>query len=293
MVRIAHISDLHFASPTFSPLQFFSKRWIGNFYHMLVRRNHHDTRELDQLINTFASLKINYVLITGDLTTTSQTKEFKQAVTFINKLEKIGIKVVVIPGNHDHYTKKAWKQKKFYRFFPDYKENGYGLKEDGVALLPLDSGWSLIALDTAFASPLTSSQGHFHPKTEKALQKILSSLPQQENILVMNHFPLFEQEKPQKSLLRVGELRALLSSYPNVRFYLHGHTHIHCLADLRPSHYPIILDSGSLSKIKNGSWNLLDLTSKSASIQVFRQPSRPSEWQVSEANSFQWATYER
>jgi len=289
MLRIAHISDLHFAATTFSPLQFFSKRWIGNFYQMFTRRKQHDPAQLDRLADLFVSLKIDCVLITGDLTTTTQTKELNQAVAFVELLQALGLRVIAIPGNHDHYTKNAWRKKKFYHFFPDYSENGCSLKEDGVALVSLCDGWSLVALDTAYASPLASSRGHFHPKIQSALQKVLSSLPAHENILVMNHFPLFEHEKPQKSLLRATELRTLLSSYPNIRFYLHGHTHTHCLADLRPSCYPIILDSGSTSKINSGSWNLLELNPKGASVQIFRTASAPAEWQTSASTSFQWA----
>ncbi len=288
MIRVAHISDLHFASPSFSPLQFFSKRWIGNFYQMFTRRKHLDTAPLAHLADLFTSMKVDYVLITGDLTTTSQTKELRQAADFVERLKMQGLQVITIPGNHDHYTRRAWKKKKFYNFFPDYSGNGYSLKEDGVAIIPLREGWSLIALDTAFASSLTSSQGHFHPKIQTALHKALSALPAHENILVINHFPLFEQEKPQKSLLRAAELRTLLSAFPNIRFYLHGHTHTHCMADLRPSRYPIILDSGSISKRRDGSWNLLELKEKGASVQSFRASSLHEEWHASDPTTFQW-----
>lgn len=281
-LRIAHISDLHFAAANLSPLHFFSKRWIGNFYQLLSRYKNFDCSQLEKLADQFSSLKIDYVLVTGDLTTTTRAQELELAKAFIARLQAKGLRVIAIPGNHDHYTKKAWREKHFYRFFPDHGENGFSLKEDGLALIPLQKEWTLLALDTACATPLRSSQGHFHPKTESALKKALSGIPSQQNIIVMNHFPLFEQERPRKTLVGASSLRSILSAYPNIRFYLHGHTHIHCVADLRASHYPIILDSGSTSQKASGTWNQIDLTPNSATVHAYRTASEPVQ------HSFQW-----
>ncbi len=283
--RIAHISDLHFAEPTLSPLQFFSKRWVGNLYQMFSRSKYLDSSQLEKLVDQFIALKIDYVFITGDLTTTSRIQELRHAADFAAKLQSQGLRVIAIPGNHDHYTRKACRQKLFYRFFPDYRENGFSLKDDGLALIPLHEGWTLLALDTACATSLFSSQGNFHSKIESSLKSALLKIPARQNVILMNHFPLFEHEKPNKTLLRATALRTLVASHPNIRFYLHGHTHTHCLADLRASRYPIILDSGSTSQITAGSWNMLDLASSEATVHVYRSShsSAPAE-----QTSFSW-----
>lgn len=267
-LRIAHISDLHFASPTLSPLQFFSKRWIGNLNQMISRYKIFNPAQLDLLPDLFTASKIDTVFITGDLTTTGLPQEFKRAADFVSLLQNRGLRVIAIPGNHDHYTKSAFRKKLFYHFFPDYSEYGFSLKEDGLAMIPLNESWTLLALDTACATPLNSSHGNFNDTIEIALKKALSDIPTQKNVIVMNHFPFFEHERPQKTLLRSDALRSIMTSHPNIRFYLHGHTHAHCLADLRASHYPILLDSGSTAQIKNATWNCLELTKTGASVSV-------------------------
>lgn len=295
-LRIAHISDLHFAAPTFSPFQFFSKRWVGNCFQIVSRKNYLDPLQIENLGEQFHSLSIDTVLITGDLTTTTRKKELRLASTFIKQLQNSGLRVITIPGNHDHYTKRAWRTKLFYRYFSDYSEHGLSLKEDGLALIPLHKNWTLLALDTACATALFSSQGHFHPKTEEALQKILSTIPSQQNIILMNHFPLFEHERHNKTLLRASALRKIIAAFPNIRFYIHGHTHHHCVADLRASHYPIILDSGSISQIRTATWNMLDLGTKEGKVHVFRsyrenksrEAAKTTQWLAAEPNVFQW-----
>lgn len=291
-LRIAHISDLHFAAPTFSPWQFLSKQWIGNLNLLFSRRRQLDSSQVEKLIDLFLRLKIHCVLITGDLTTTTRTQELDQAARFVKNLREHGLQVIAIPGNHDHYTKNAWKKKLFYNFFPDYAESGFSLKEDGLAKIPLHPEWTLLALDTAYATSLISSQGHFQTKTEAALERALATIPPQHHVILMNHFPLFEHERPSKALLRAKELKSLILRHPCIRFYLHGHTHAHCIADLRASFYPIILDSGSTSDVKSGSWNFLEITAATASLQVYRTSSKKDtlcrQWNPSPSTSFSW-----
>src|SRR5207249_2378107 len=104
-MRFAHISDLHFGSFALSPLQFFSKRWLGNFNFLLRRKRKFDYRRLVQLRELFKEHQITHVLITGDLSVTARPSEFWQGNNFVELLKEAGLEVFVVPGNHDHYTK--------------------------------------------------------------------------------------------------------------------------------------------------------------------------------------------
>src|SRR5690242_19581512 len=108
-IRIAHISDLHFSQVSFSPLQFFSKRWVGNFNLIFSRKRKFLAPQLQTLIPFFQKLQIDLILVTGDLSTTSLKQEFEKAHNFLNEFKKWNMQVFVVPGNHDHYTKNAWK----------------------------------------------------------------------------------------------------------------------------------------------------------------------------------------
>src|SRR5277367_2209296 len=96
-IKIAHISDLHFSHLTFSPSQFFSKRWIGNLNLIFSRKKDYQPEKLHTLAAYFAKENVSHLFITGDLSTTSLDEEFKKAKDFIEGFEKVGIKVFVIP----------------------------------------------------------------------------------------------------------------------------------------------------------------------------------------------------
>lgn len=269
-MRIAHLSDLHFSTISLSPLQFFSKRWIGNFNHIFRRRNLFSYEPLEDLVEIFRSAHVDLILITGDLSTTGRKEEFRQAKVFCYPFEKFGIKVFALPGNHDHYTKRGYRKKHFYDYFYDKR-----LKTEGITSFDLNCGWSLVALDTALATALNSSRGLFSHELEERLLSLLSSFPKDRHILLANHFPLFGHEQASKILERAPYLRELLKQFPNVRLYLHGHTHAHCVADLRANGLPIIVDSGSITHRDRGTWNLIDLQPQGIKIRAFKNVTEP------------------
>lgn len=278
-MRIAHISDLHFSKLCLSPLQFFSKRWLGNLNLLCFRRKEFDVQQLAALPSLFKAQKVDLVIISGDLSTTSRAKEFRLAQAFVEKIRAEGIQVITVPGNHDQYTKRAHRKQTFYKYFAS------PLKEHGLMVQELPNKWRLIALDSAIATSLVSSRGYFSPKLEETLIKLLSELPKNQPILLVNHFPFFQSQGPRKALARSEALRAILSNDPRIKLYLQGHSHIHTIADLRPSGLPIILDSGSATQRKNGSWHLLDLNEKSCVVEPFHWTGS-SEWRAQEKVEF-------
>jgi len=287
-LRIAHLSDLHFSKFSYGLTQFLSKRWLGNL-NLLINRScdYHQKRSFS-LPKLLKSLGVTHVIITGDLTTTSSQKEYVIAASFIQRLKNQGFDVFLIPGNHDHYTKHSYKSKLFYDFFSSkFSENAFNLKDHGVTSHKLREGWTLVALDTSLATPLPSSNGCFSKETEAHLKTLLQTIPKGENILFINHFPFFQHDKSDRHLWRGPDLQKVIESHPNIQFYLHGHTHRRCVADLRTNGLPIILDSGSAS-FRNGSWNLLDIHSSGCDLQVYE--CQEDNWNVIENHEFKWQT---
>ena len=279
LLKIAHISDIHFYSTTLNPLQFFSKRWVGNFNLLLNRSKEFDKCVPFELIPLFKKKGITHVLISGDLTTTSKSDEFRIAQDFVLNLKKIGIKVFAVPGNHDHYTKKADKNRIFYHYFPDvYSSEGssFSLLKHGVTSFSLNPLWELVLLDTTVSSPLFSAEGYFSSDLEKNLNASLSQISPSKNIIVLNHYPFFDDKKPTRNLLRRKRLKAVIQSFPNILMYLHGHTHQKVIADLRPNKLPIIMNSGCSGK-KGGTWNELILNAQEVSVNSY---SYGKTWQL-------------
>lgn len=270
-LRIAHISDLHFSKWSLGLKQFFSKQWLGNFNSLLLRSNTLLHERLESLPQVFKELAITHLFITGDLSTTSAHAEFKKALSFIQEFEKAGIEVFCIPGNHDQYTKKAYKLELFYHYFPCKWDSScyYDLKEHGLTAKKIFSKWWVIGLDTAVPTSWISSCGYFSEKTELYLKEFLTQLPLEEKGIILNHFPFFERESPRKCLIRGDQLKEIIQSFPQIKIFCHGHTHQHSLADLQSDQLPIIIDSGCTPHRDDGFWNLINLSLGTIRVEVF------------------------
>jgi len=272
-LRIAHISDLHFSKITLSPTQFFSKRFIGNFHALFKRKKQFIPRILDNFAEGLKKLHVHLVIVTGDFSSTGREVEFAHALDLINAFERAGLCVLKIPGNHDHYTKRDYRKKLFYDYFDNEPPTGspfnFNLKDNGIEVHPIGKKMWWIGLDTACPAPLTSARGVFSKSLEERLATVLKTLPSDDLILLANHYPLSQKKRdPARALEGSSRLRALLKKHPNVKIYLHGHDHKHCLLDRRDEGLPICSDSGSCSMRGRATWNLIDLTHSKAELQV-------------------------
>lgn len=292
LFTFAHISDLHFATLSVNPLQFFSKRWLGNANVFFTRKHAFDPSGLDSLIPFFRQQQVDSVLITGDLSSTSQRSEFIQARAWIQSLHAAHFPTFAIPGNHDHYTKSAYQKRLFYDFFPDRYDAHcpYSLREEGLTLAKLGHRWWICLLDTALATSLISSRGLFSKKTETSLVSALQAIPREDNVIMLNHFPLFTNESTRKELVRKEALKQLLSQFPNVRLFLNGHTHRHSIADLRASQLPLILDSGSTAYKHSGTCNLIRIGTQGCAVEAFKRTlsATNSDWKSFSSAHFTW-----
>jgi len=285
-MRFAHISDLHFGSFSLNPFQFFSKRFAGNFNYLLKRKKEFAYDRLIDLIDLFKEKGITHVIITGDLSVTARNLEFTMAKRFVDLLKKNGLSVFTIPGNHDHYTKRSYRKKSFYRFFNSQydKECPWNLKEHKVTYTPLADGLWLLGLDTTCATSVFSSQGYFSKEAQENLENALNTIPKTDKIILLNHFPFFLNDAPKKQLIGAPLLKNLIKKHPNVFLYLHGHTHRQVVADLRPNQLPILSDSGSTPHCKYGACHLFDLDDNRLKLDVFHFE---EGWREKETYSFQ------
>ncbi|MBS0615804.1 MAG: metallophosphoesterase [Verrucomicrobia bacterium] len=282
MIRFAQISDLHFAHASWNPQQFLSKQWLGNFNLLFFRQRQFLSERLDDLIPLLKEKGIHRLVVCGDISSTSRHQEFEMGKKFI---EKTGIQTFAVPGNHDHYTRKAYREKWFYNYFPSQYEGEFNLRDHGVAAQKLATGWWMVLLDTALATSLVSSEGLFSIVAEAHLERLLRQIPENDRIILVTHYPLFSPDHDRKKLQRASALQTLLRRHPNVKLYLHGHTHRHCIADLRPDGLPILLDSGTASSKKRATCNLIEITDQKCVIDVY---SFDECWKKERSTSLQW-----
>lgn len=215
-------------------------------------------------------------------------EEFGEAKKFIEFFEKEHIQVFTLPGNHDHYTKKAYHANRFYDFFPSSfsMDLPFNLKEHRVTATKLANGTWVVLLDCARSTSLLMSTGVFSEEIEKNLVSLLDQIPKDDHILLLNHFPLFSNEGPRKALVRADALQKIIKDHPNIKLYLHGHSHRHCIADIRMSGFPIVMDCGSTSHLDNGSWNFLQVSKEGFSVEAFRK--QENAWECFQTAKGAW-----
>ena len=259
--KFAHLSDLHFSKVDFHPKQLLSKRWLGNANFLFRRKKEFDYAQLEQIIPILRKEQVSLVLISGDVSCTSSEAEFQKTLHFTKSLHHLGIEVLVLPGNHDQYTKESYRTKLFYRFFPST------LQTNKFLIKPLSGSWSLVALDTALPTPLFCSHGCFDEQLENKLEQALSELPKEVNIILANHFPIASKAM---ALKRERHLLSLIKKHPNIKLYLHGHLHRPAILDLRSKQLPVMIDSGSATHKAFGNWNLVACKAKECQVTPYR-----------------------
>ncbi len=222
-----HVGDLHFWSLRMNPLGLLGKRALGTA-NLVLRRARRFRRELAPvLVERIAAHAPDWVLLSGDFTTTSLDSEFALASDALRGLVESCAtgRVLAVPGNHDRYTRAAIGGQAFERRLhlgapqpplPSFHDLG-----DGVALLRLDG-----ATSNGFGS-----FGRVHEGDLPLVEEWLGAHARRfTDLWVLCHFPMEDPPGPLRPD-REGELRgaerllALLWSSGLRILQLHGHHH--------------------------------------------------------------------
>ena len=123
-MRIVHLSDIHFWQYAFHPLRLLSKRLLGTASLLLGRGRRFRLERVPELVERVRSLDADHILITGDLTTTALPAEFHHARTALADLLDDPARVTIIPGNHDRYTLRAHRSRRFEHYFGVFSPEG-------------------------------------------------------------------------------------------------------------------------------------------------------------------------
>lgn len=116
MLRIAHISDLHFVDSSIDTEAVSSigvlaglAYTVGKVVGPEVVADGHSEDKLEALKNVFRSLRPDVIVVTGDITNYGDAESFRLAVASIKELKAIaGAKhVFCVPGNHDSLVERA------------------------------------------------------------------------------------------------------------------------------------------------------------------------------------------
>lgn len=224
-VRIAHATDIHWAATT--PLKrLFNKRLLGGLNLWLGGRRHHFSPVVqDALVEHLVALEPDAVVITGDLTSLALDEEFARARDALRPVFE-RFPTLVLPGNHDVYTRGAARSKRFAAFFGDWMGGGGA---DGIARLDVGHV-TVLGLDPN--RPVLLSSGRLPEAQLTALTAALAApdLADRHVILAL-HYPVLDRrgevyDNARHGLTNARALIEVLRAAP-VRpiAVVHGHEH--------------------------------------------------------------------
>ena len=226
---------------------------------------------VDAFIAEVIAARPDLLILTGDLTYNGEMLSHKELAAKLYDVEKSGIPVLVIPGNHDANNPSAAEFRNEDRlpaekttpgqFREIYQDFGYNeaLYQDENSLSYIyqvdEYNW-LFMLDSCLFYPNTHEEGSVHPETLKWIEeKLDEAWGEGVNVVMSAHHNLLDQSEVYafNCTIETGEeLTSILGEW-GVRLFLSGHLHVqHHKEDEQNGVYEIVTSSLSTPRCQYG-----------------------------------------
>ncbi|MEI8257334.1 MAG: metallophosphoesterase, partial [Deltaproteobacteria bacterium] len=236
-MRIAHVSDPHLLDLTGVRRSrlLLNKRLTGMVNIKLHRGGVHKREVVEAMMDDIRALRVDHVVITGDITNLALEPEFELAVAVFLRMGLHADQVSVVPGNHDVYTQGAQRSQRFAGFFAanitsDLTPADRGDHPSGpFPFVRLRGEVAIIGLSTAVARLPLFASGHAGDKQLESLARMLEH-PEvaRRTPVILTHHPLVN---PQgfvgtftHGLAEAARIRKILQPLRH-SIVLHGHLH--------------------------------------------------------------------
>jgi 3',5'-cyclic AMP phosphodiesterase CpdA len=234
MFVLAHLSDLHIASPPpFADL--ISKRGLGFINWHRKRKHVHRADVLEAITRDVKGRNADHIAVTGDLINFSTRSEYQRARAW---LETVGppAAVTVVPGNHDIYVPAA-------RQWPAEFWNEY-MRGDGVTnggsfpFVRRRANVALIGLSSALPTGPFLATGFLGAPQLTRLAAALEETRGLFRVVLIHHPPTIAGRLHLRRLIDAVEFRQVLAQR-GADLVIHGHDHHHSLVWLDGPQRPI------------------------------------------------------
>jgi 3',5'-cyclic AMP phosphodiesterase CpdA len=218
MFVLAHLSDLHLASPPrISDLA--GKRGLGFVNWQRKRKFIHRPDVLDAITHDVKAQAPDHIAVTGDLVNLSLPAEYAQAKRWLQTLGDAN-NVTVIPGNHDAYVRSAKRSPAAF-----WSDNMRG--DDGLERFPFirrRGNVALIALSTGVPTGPFMATGSLGEKQLAGFADALEQTRGNFRIVLIHHPPRSPLRRFLRRLTDAASFRGVLAE-KGAELVLHGHDH--------------------------------------------------------------------
>jgi 3',5'-cyclic AMP phosphodiesterase CpdA len=218
MFTLAHLSDLHLASPP-RLAQLLSKRGLGFINWQRKRKFVHCPEVLDAITRDLKTQSFDHIAVTGDLVNLSLPDEYFRARQW---LETLGgpRDVTVVPGNHDVYVRAAEQMPA--RYWGDFMRGDDGL--DRFPFLRRRGNVALIGLSTGVPTGPFMATGRLGNRQLARLAEVLDQTAGTFRVVLIHHPPKSPLRRFLRRLTDAKTLRDVLAE-KGAELLIHGHDH--------------------------------------------------------------------
>jgi 3',5'-cyclic AMP phosphodiesterase CpdA len=178
---------------------------------------------LEDVVERVRSVAADHILVTGDLTTTALPSEFNAARVALGGLLTDAKRVTVLPGNHDRYTSRSVRLRKFEAAFGEFAPS-----REYPWIRSLDPETGILGLDPTRSH--LSARGFLPPEQlARANSLVASPESRPRRLIVACHYPVaappaYQRELALKRLKNESQLCAWLAGVGR-HLYCCGHVH--------------------------------------------------------------------
>lgn len=279
MIRIIHVSDIHFWHYPSSPWRHLNKRMVGVAALAIGRAKRFRLERIRSLVERISSLDPDHILITGDLTTTALDDEFRTARTALADWLRPG-RVTIIPGNHDRYTRESLHARRFEQYFGEFAPEP---TFPWIRMVDQDTG--ILALDPT--RPALSARGRLPALQLEHAKRLLTDLDRRpRRLIVACHYPLDAPEQHRRDLEKKKMINAevVRDWLAEVGPHLYCCGHIHSPWAFTPERIPdqFCLNSGSplINDPRHGLPGFLEILLAEGDVVVTHHVWTGNDWAV-------------
>ena len=226
--RIVQLSDIHVWEPSgLHPFDLIGKRGAGLANYRLRRRGEYSIAVLRAAIAKAVQTQPDVVLVSGDLSNLGLRSELEQARRELQPVVDAGLRLAIIPGNHDAYLKSSLAGQ-FEEVLRDGQQADDREASPYPFLMRLPSA-DLLCLTSAIATAPLMAYGRVGAAQFARAEAIMARREKARPLALTVHHPVTptpgKRNEYHRELRDAAQLRAFASRHGAV-LLAHGHNHL-------------------------------------------------------------------